>query len=93
MGEQAYAGGVFDLSTLTAWTYDPVRGLFYIGTSGGVVSTFNPADAADRERIARLTAEQERQGCQTVRPGERIVTAGTVELKAVLEDLKAREER
>jgi cobalt-zinc-cadmium efflux system membrane fusion protein len=38
---------------------------------------------------ARLTPEQERQGLQTVRPGERVVTAGVVELQAILEDLKA----
>jgi RNA polymerase sigma factor (sigma-70 family) len=42
---------------------------------------------------SRLTAEQQRQGLQTVRPGERIVTAGVVELQAVLEDLKAGQER
>jgi cobalt-zinc-cadmium efflux system membrane fusion protein len=42
---------------------------------------------------SRLTPEQERQGFQTVRPGERVVTAGAVELKALLEDLKAGEER
>jgi RNA polymerase sigma factor (sigma-70 family) len=42
---------------------------------------------------SRLTAEQQRQGLQTVRPGERIVTAGAVELQAVLEDLKAGQER
>jgi cobalt-zinc-cadmium efflux system membrane fusion protein len=38
---------------------------------------------------ARLTVEQERQGFQAVRPGERVVTAGAVELKAILDDLKA----
>jgi cobalt-zinc-cadmium efflux system membrane fusion protein len=38
---------------------------------------------------ARLTPEEERQGLQTVRPGERVVTAGAVEVKALLDDLKA----
>jgi cobalt-zinc-cadmium efflux system membrane fusion protein len=42
---------------------------------------------------SRLTSEQERQGLQTVRPGERVVTAGAVELKAVLDDLKAAADR
>jgi cobalt-zinc-cadmium efflux system membrane fusion protein len=42
---------------------------------------------------SRLTAEQERQGFQTVRRGERVVTAGAVELKAILEDLKAGTDR
>jgi cobalt-zinc-cadmium efflux system membrane fusion protein len=42
---------------------------------------------------SRLIAEQERQGFQTVRPGERVVTAGAIELKAYLEDLKAQEDR
>jgi cobalt-zinc-cadmium efflux system membrane fusion protein len=42
---------------------------------------------------SRLTAEQERQGFQAVRPGERVITAGAVELKAMLDDLKAREDR
>jgi cobalt-zinc-cadmium efflux system membrane fusion protein len=37
---------------------------------------------------SRLTAEQERQGFQTVRLGERVVTTGAVELKAILEELK-----
>jgi multidrug efflux pump subunit AcrA (membrane-fusion protein) len=41
---------------------------------------------------SRLTAEQERQGFQTVRPGELIVTSGVVELKAILSGLKEREE-
>ncbi len=38
---------------------------------------------------ARLTPEEERQGLQTVRPGERVVTSGAVELKALFDDLKA----
>ena len=42
---------------------------------------------------SQLTAEQERQGFQTVRLGERVVTAGAVELKAILEDLKAGTDR
>jgi cobalt-zinc-cadmium efflux system membrane fusion protein len=42
---------------------------------------------------SRLTPEQERQGFQTVRSGERVVTAGAVELKAILEDLKAGTDR
>jgi cobalt-zinc-cadmium efflux system membrane fusion protein len=42
---------------------------------------------------SRLTPEQERQGFQTIRPGERVVTVGAVELKAILEDLKAGEDR
>jgi cobalt-zinc-cadmium efflux system membrane fusion protein len=41
---------------------------------------------------SRLSAEQERQGLQTVRRGERVVTAGAIELKAILADLKSREE-
>jgi hypothetical protein len=42
---------------------------------------------------SRLTPEQERQEFQTVRPGERVVTAGLVELKAILEDLTADRDR
>jgi cobalt-zinc-cadmium efflux system membrane fusion protein len=42
---------------------------------------------------SRLTPELERQGFQIVRPGERVVTAGAVELKAILEDLKAGTDR
>jgi cobalt-zinc-cadmium efflux system membrane fusion protein len=42
---------------------------------------------------SRLTPEQERQGFQTVRLGERVVTPGVVELKAILEDLKAGTDR
>jgi cobalt-zinc-cadmium efflux system membrane fusion protein len=38
---------------------------------------------------SKLTPEQERQGVRTVRPGERVVTGGVVELQALLEDLKA----
>src|SRR5262249_11156393 len=39
------------------------------------------------------TAEEQRQGYQPLRPGERIVTAGAVELQATLDDLRAREKR
>jgi cobalt-zinc-cadmium efflux system membrane fusion protein len=42
---------------------------------------------------SRLTPEQEREGYQAVRPGERVVTSGAVELKAVLDDLKAGADR
>jgi cobalt-zinc-cadmium efflux system membrane fusion protein len=42
---------------------------------------------------SQLTPEQERQGFQTVRVGERVVTAGAVELKAILEGLKAGADR
>jgi cobalt-zinc-cadmium efflux system membrane fusion protein len=42
---------------------------------------------------SRLTAAQERQGLQAVRPGERVVTSGALELKALLDDLKARRDR
>jgi cobalt-zinc-cadmium efflux system membrane fusion protein len=38
---------------------------------------------------SRLSSEQERLGFQAVRPGERIVTSGVIELKAILDDLKA----
>jgi hypothetical protein len=38
---------------------------------------------------ARLSPEQERERLQTVRPGERVVTGGAVELKALFDDLKA----
>jgi RND family efflux transporter MFP subunit len=38
---------------------------------------------------ARLTAEQQRQGFQTIRPGEHVVTTGVMELKAFLDDMKA----
>jgi cobalt-zinc-cadmium efflux system membrane fusion protein len=41
----------------------------------------------------RLPAEQARQGLQTVRKGEYVVTAGAVELKAILDDLKAGADR
>jgi RNA polymerase sigma factor (sigma-70 family) len=41
---------------------------------------------------ARLTAEQERKGFQPVRPGEHVVTAGALDLQALLDDLKARGE-
>jgi cobalt-zinc-cadmium efflux system membrane fusion protein len=40
-----------------------------------------------------LTPDQERQGYQLVRPGERVVTAGAIELRGLVEDLKAAEER
>jgi cobalt-zinc-cadmium efflux system membrane fusion protein len=39
---------------------------------------------------SRLSVEQERQGFQIVRPGEQVVTAGAIELKAVLDDLKSK---
>jgi cobalt-zinc-cadmium efflux system membrane fusion protein len=39
---------------------------------------------------SRLTPEQEREGYQTLRPGERAVTAKVTELKALLDDLKGR---
>jgi cobalt-zinc-cadmium efflux system membrane fusion protein len=43
----------------------------------------------DRVHIrSRLTPEQERQGFKAVRPGERVVRSGALELKAVLDDLK-----
>jgi cobalt-zinc-cadmium efflux system membrane fusion protein len=42
---------------------------------------------------SRLTPAQERQGFQSVRPGERVVTAGALELKALLDDLKTRQDR
>jgi cobalt-zinc-cadmium efflux system membrane fusion protein len=42
---------------------------------------------------SRLTPAQERQGLQAVRPGERVVTAGAIELKALLDDLKVRQDR
>jgi cobalt-zinc-cadmium efflux system membrane fusion protein len=38
---------------------------------------------------SQLTPEQEREGVRTVRPGERVVTGGVVEVQALLEDLKA----
>jgi RND family efflux transporter MFP subunit len=42
---------------------------------------------------SRLTPDQQRLGLQAVRPGERVVTAGGAELKAILDDLKAGEDR
>ncbi|HKI38151.1 MAG TPA: sigma-70 family RNA polymerase sigma factor [Gemmataceae bacterium] len=42
---------------------------------------------------ARLTPEEKRQGFQTLRRGDRVVTAGAAELKAILDDLKAGEDR
>jgi RNA polymerase sigma factor (sigma-70 family) len=42
---------------------------------------------------SRLNAEQERQGFQIVRPGEQVVTAGAIELKAALDDLKSKDNR
>jgi RNA polymerase sigma factor (sigma-70 family) len=42
---------------------------------------------------ARLTAEQERQGFQVVRPGEQVATAGAIALKAMLDDRTAKHER
>jgi RNA polymerase sigma factor (sigma-70 family) len=38
---------------------------------------------------AGLTPEQKRRGFQTLRPGERVITAGALELKAIFDDLKA----
>ncbi len=38
----------------------------------------------------KLTPEQEKQGFQTIKSGERVVTAGAIELKAILDDLKGR---
>jgi cobalt-zinc-cadmium efflux system membrane fusion protein len=38
---------------------------------------------------ARATGEQEPQGAHTLRPGERVITTGALELKALLDDLKA----
>jgi hypothetical protein len=42
---------------------------------------------------ARLTEEETRRGFQAVRPGERVVTAGAIELKAALDDQKAGDQR
>jgi cobalt-zinc-cadmium efflux system membrane fusion protein len=42
---------------------------------------------------ATLTAEQRRQGFQTVRVGDQIITAGALELKAILDDLKKAPDR
>jgi cobalt-zinc-cadmium efflux system membrane fusion protein len=48
----------------------------------------------DRVHVrSELTPEQERQGFKAVRLGERIVTSGALELKAILDDLKAGEDR
>jgi cobalt-zinc-cadmium efflux system membrane fusion protein len=48
----------------------------------------------DRVHIrSRLTPEQERQGYETVRPGERVVQSGAVEIKALLDDLQAIRDR
>jgi cobalt-zinc-cadmium efflux system membrane fusion protein len=48
----------------------------------------------DRVHIrSRLTAGQERQGYQTVRPGEYVVKSGALEIKAFLDDLKAARDR
>jgi cobalt-zinc-cadmium efflux system membrane fusion protein len=49
---------------------------------------------ADAVHIAaRLTAEQEQNGFQTLRPGDRIITTGALELKAILDELKAAQGR
>jgi cobalt-zinc-cadmium efflux system membrane fusion protein len=40
---------------------------------------------------ATLTPEQKRHGFQTVRPGDRVLTAGAVEVKAIFDDLKAKD--
>ena len=42
---------------------------------------------------AGLTAEQQRQGFQTVRVGDQVITAGAIELKAILDDLKTVRDR
>jgi len=42
---------------------------------------------------ARLTPEEERQGLQILRPGEQVVTTGAIELKAALDDRKAKDKR
>jgi cobalt-zinc-cadmium efflux system membrane fusion protein len=39
----------------------------------------------------KLTPEEKRRGSQTIRPGELVVTAGAIELKALLADLQAPE--
>jgi cobalt-zinc-cadmium efflux system membrane fusion protein len=40
--------------------------------------------------LTLLTPAQRQQGGRTLRPGDRVITAGAVELKALLEDLKSR---
>ncbi len=40
-----------------------------------------------------LSPQEERQGFQPLRPGDRIITGGAVELKALLDDLNAQEKR
>jgi cobalt-zinc-cadmium efflux system membrane fusion protein len=42
---------------------------------------------------ARLTPEQQRKRFQTIRAGEQVITTGVLELKAILDDLKAARER
>jgi cobalt-zinc-cadmium efflux system membrane fusion protein len=41
--------------------------------------------------LTSLTPAQRKQGGRALRAGDRVITAGAVELKAILEDLKARE--
>jgi cobalt-zinc-cadmium efflux system membrane fusion protein len=41
----------------------------------------------------RLTAEERQKGFQTVRLGEQVVTSGVLELKAMLDELKANQDR
>jgi cobalt-zinc-cadmium efflux system membrane fusion protein len=36
----------------------------------------------------KLTPEQQKQGFKTIKPGERVVTASAIELKAILDELK-----
>jgi hypothetical protein len=38
---------------------------------------------------AELTEEERRRGREAVRPGEHVVTAGAVELKAALDDARS----
>jgi cobalt-zinc-cadmium efflux system membrane fusion protein len=40
-----------------------------------------------------LSAEEERKGSHPLRTGDRVITSGAVELKAILDDLKAKEKR
>jgi cobalt-zinc-cadmium efflux system membrane fusion protein len=42
---------------------------------------------------SELTADEQKQGYQPLRPGERIVTAGAVELMATLDDLRAKDKK
>jgi hypothetical protein len=40
-----------------------------------------------------LTPEEERRGYEALRPGDRVVTAGAVDLQALWADLQGREKR